>query len=45
VGTYETGALPRLQLVTKMIGKDLDDLENLSKFKVKTKVHDEAKLL
>ncbi len=33
VGTYETATLPRLGLVTKMIGKELDDLENLSKSK------------
>ncbi len=45
VGTYETEALPRLQLVTKMIGKDLDDLESLSRIKESSNVHDEAKLL
>lgn len=33
VGTYETASLPRLTLVTKMIGKELDDLESLAKSK------------
>jgi galactofuranose transport system ATP-binding protein len=33
VGTYETASLSRLELVTKMIGKALDDLENISKTK------------
>ena len=35
VGSFETSALPRLQLVSKMIGKELDDLEGLSKIKRK----------
>jgi galactofuranose transport system ATP-binding protein len=33
VGTYATASLPRLSLVSKMIGKELDDLESLSKAK------------
>jgi galactofuranose transport system ATP-binding protein len=33
VGTYDTATLPRLELVTRMIGKELDDLENLSRAK------------
>jgi galactofuranose transport system ATP-binding protein len=36
VGTYDTASLPRLGLVSKMIGKELDDLENLTKVKEKT---------
>src|SRR5699024_7565035 len=30
IGEYMTDQLPRLQLVSKMIGKDLDDLESLT---------------
>ncbi len=33
VGTYTTADLSRISLVTKMIGKELTDLENLSKAK------------
>ena len=29
VGEYEIGSLPRLQLVSKMLGKDLDDLSDI----------------
>jgi galactofuranose transport system ATP-binding protein len=45
VGTYETASLPRLELVSKMIGKELDVLENLSKVKDTTASHHESKLL
>ena len=31
VGTYETAELPQLQLVAKMMGKDLDDLAGMEK--------------
>jgi len=33
VGSYEVAELPRVQLVSKMIGKELDQLEGLSKNK------------
>lgn len=33
VGTYDTASLPRLELVSKMLGKDLNDLADLSKSK------------
>lgn len=36
VGTYETASLPRLQLVSKMIGKELDDLQSISRIKEQT---------
>jgi galactofuranose transport system ATP-binding protein len=45
VGTFETASLPRLQLVSKMIGKEFADLENLSKIKEKTVGKDESQLL
>ncbi|MBL8096311.1 MAG: sugar ABC transporter ATP-binding protein [Anaerolineales bacterium] len=31
VGTYETGALPRVELIAKMLGRSLADLETVSK--------------
>jgi len=45
VGTFETSNLPRLQLVTRMIGKELDDLESISRSKEKKINHDPSKLL
>jgi monosaccharide-transporting ATPase len=45
VGTFETASLPRLALVTKMIGKELDDLESLSKTKDEVKKHTASKPL
>ena len=45
VGTFETSSLTRLALVTKMIGKELNDLENLSKSKETVKDHTQAKPL
>jgi simple sugar transport system ATP-binding protein len=44
VGTYDTAALPRLELVTKMIGKELDDLESLARSKAGLKKHTPADL-
>jgi galactofuranose transport system ATP-binding protein len=45
VGTYDTASLPRLQLVSKMIGKELDDLESLSKIKEKAGNKDRSHVL
>lgn len=36
VGTYDTSALPRMELVTKMIGRSIAVLEEMSKAKVET---------
>lgn len=33
VGTFETASLPRFELVSRMIGKDLSELEDMSRFK------------
>jgi simple sugar transport system ATP-binding protein len=33
VGTYETAALPRLELISKMIGKEITEFEDMSRFK------------
>ena len=37
IGTYETNKLPRLKLVYSMIGKELENLDSLSKLKGKIK--------
>ena len=39
VGEYETESLPRLQLVAKMMGKDLDDLAKLKPDESESKSH------
>jgi len=36
VGTYETAALPRLELISKMIGRTLDELDDMSRLKVES---------
>ncbi|HMQ51290.1 MAG TPA: sugar ABC transporter ATP-binding protein [Anaerolineae bacterium] len=36
VGTYKTAELPKMALVSKMIGRSLDELEDMSRFKRKT---------
>jgi simple sugar transport system ATP-binding protein len=35
VGTYKTEELPKIDLVTKMVGKDFDDLTNVSRARAK----------
>lgn len=40
VGEYETDKLDKVQLVAKMMGKELYDLENISKLKNETKSND-----
>ena len=39
VGTYDTAALPPLELITKMIGRTLTDLEDMTKLKVESSHH------
>ena len=39
VGTYETAALPPIELITKMIGRTLTDLEDMTKLKVESSRH------
>ncbi|MDR1579816.1 MAG: sugar ABC transporter ATP-binding protein [Synergistaceae bacterium] len=36
VGTYSTEDLPKIDLVTKMVGKDFDDLANVSRVRTET---------
>jgi galactofuranose transport system ATP-binding protein len=45
VGTYDTAALPRLELITKMIGHSLDELDDVTKLKVSTSQHIKAEPL
>jgi galactofuranose transport system ATP-binding protein len=45
VGTYETAALPRLELITKMIGRSLDELDDVTKLKLSTSQHIKAEPL
>lgn len=44
IGTYEIAQLSRIKLVTSMIGKELDDLENLSKSKSEVGKHNSEEL-
>lgn len=39
VGTYETAELPRMELITKMIGRTIEALDEVSKAKVETQKH------
>jgi galactofuranose transport system ATP-binding protein len=39
VGTYETAQLPRLELIIKMIGRSLIELEDISKLKQESEQH------
>jgi simple sugar transport system ATP-binding protein len=36
VGTYETASLPRLELISKMIGRTLHELDDMSKLKLES---------
>lgn len=45
VGTYDTAALPRLELITKMIGRSLDELDDVTKLKLSTSQHIKAQPL
>jgi simple sugar transport system ATP-binding protein len=39
VGTYDTTALPRLELIAKMIGRTLNELDDMSKLKLESSQH------
>ena len=39
VGTYATSELPHLELITKMIGRTLDELEDMTKLKLESSHH------
>ncbi|PKO15945.1 MAG: sugar ABC transporter ATP-binding protein [Chloroflexi bacterium HGW-Chloroflexi-10] len=39
VGTYETATLPRLDLITKMIGRSLTEFEDMTKTKLESSKH------
>ena len=44
VGTYDPASLPRLELVSLMLGRSLTDLDDMAKYKIETRDHisDEA---
>ena len=37
VGTFETASLPRIELIAKMLGRSLTDLDEMSKAKAKAR--------
>lgn len=39
VGTYDTKSLPRLELIAKMIGRVLNELDDMSKLKLESSYH------
>jgi simple sugar transport system ATP-binding protein len=45
VGTYVTAALPRLELITKMIGRTLFEFEDMSKLKLESSQHIQGEAL
>ncbi len=45
VGTYETAKLPRLELIMKMIGRSLTELEDMSKIKQESSQHIQSEAL
>ncbi len=45
VGTYDTTALPHLELIKKMIGRSLDELDDMTKLKLSTSRHIKAEPL
>lgn len=45
VGTYETAKLSRLELITKMIGRSLTELEDMSKIKQESSQHIQSEAL
>lgn len=45
VGTFETASLPRVELIAKMIGRSLADLDEVSSIKLESSKHIEADAL
>ncbi len=45
VGTYETSSLPRIELVAKMLGRSITELDEMSKSKVKHEQKESAECL
>jgi simple sugar transport system ATP-binding protein len=39
IGTFDTASLPRFELIAKMIGRSLDDLDEMSKIKLESSKH------
>ncbi len=45
VGTYETATLPRLELIAKMIGRSLTELDEMSKIKLESRKNIKGEVL
>ncbi len=45
VGTYATATLPRLELITKMIGRTLSEFEDMTKLKLESSQHIKGEVL
>ncbi len=45
VGTFETASLSRLELITKMIGRSLDELEKMVKVKLDSSINAESEAI
>jgi len=45
VGTYETSSIPRVELIAKMIGRSLAELDDMSSIKVDSRKHIKADIL
>jgi monosaccharide-transporting ATPase len=42
IGTFDTASLPRIELIAKMIGRSLAELDEMSKFKLESSKHIES---
>ncbi|MCJ7534099.1 MAG: sugar ABC transporter ATP-binding protein, partial [Anaerolineales bacterium] len=45
IGTFDTTSIPRFELIAKMIGRSLDDLDEMSKIKLETSKHIQSEAL
>ena len=45
VGTFETASLPRVELIAKMIGRSLGELDDMSSIKLESSKHIESKAI
>ncbi|MGB5846497.1 MAG: sugar ABC transporter ATP-binding protein [Anaerolineales bacterium] len=45
IGTFDTTSIPRFELIAKMIGRILDDLDEMSKIKLETSKHIQSEAL
>jgi monosaccharide-transporting ATPase len=45
IGTFDTASIPRFELIAKMIGRSLDDLDEMSKIKLESSKHIQSEAL